>query len=62
MKQKFDSNDKNQETAEKRLAALIKQAGDEARARKREALAWHFKKLQTVIGEAVSRQQDSIPT
>ena len=62
MEQGFDSNDKNQETAEKRLATLIKQAGDEARARKREALAWHFKKLQTVIGEAVSRQQDSIPT
>ena len=62
MKQGFDSNNKNQETAEKRLATLIKQAGDEARARKREALAWHFKKLQTVIGEAVSRQQDSMPT
>ena len=62
MEQAFDSNDKNQETAEERLAALIKQAGDEARARKREALAWHFKKLQAVIGEAVSRQQDSIPT
>ena len=53
---------KNQENAEKRLTALIKQAGGEARARKREALAWHFKKLQTVIGEAVSRQKDSIPT
>ncbi len=62
MKQGFDSNDKNQETAEKRLATLIKQSGDEARARKREALARHFKKLQTVIGEAVSRRQDSIPT
>jgi len=62
MKQELDSNDKNQETAEKRLAALIKQAGDEARARKRKAMAWHFKKLQTVIGEAVSLQQDSMPT
>ncbi|OEU76816.1 MAG: hypothetical protein BA872_05720 [Desulfobacterales bacterium C00003060] len=60
MKQGFDSDDKNQETAENRLAALIKEAGDEARARKREALAWHFEKLQTVIGEAVSRRQDSI--
>lgn len=62
MKQEFDLNDENQETAEKRLAALIKQSGDEARARKREALARHFKKLQAVIGEAVSRRQDSIPT
>jgi len=62
MKQELDSNDKNQKTAEKRLAALIKQAGDEARARKRKAMAWHFKKLQTVIGEAVSLQQDSMPT
>ena len=53
---------KNQETAEDRLTVLIKQAGDEARARKREALALHFKKLQTVIDEAVSRRQDSIST
>ncbi len=30
MEKDFDSNDKNQETAEKRLTALIKQAGDEA--------------------------------
>ena len=61
MKQKIDLNDKNQETSEKRLAALIQQAGDEARVRKREAMALHFKKLQTVIGEAVYRQQNSIP-
>ncbi len=54
--------DKNQETAEDRLTTLIKQAGDEARARKREALAQHFKKLQAVIDEAVSRQHDSMPT
>ena len=60
MEQGFDSNDKNQETAEKRLVALIKQAGDEARARKREALALHFKKLETVIGEAVPCRQDSM--
>ena len=61
MKQKFDLNDKNQETSEKRLAALIQQAGDEARVRKRKAMDWHLKKLQTVIGEAVSRQQNFIP-
>ncbi len=52
---------KNQETAEERLTALIKQAGDEARARKKKALAWHSKKLQAAIGEAVSRRQGSRP-
>jgi len=61
MKQKFDLNDKNQKISEKRLAVLIQQAGDEARVRKRETLACHFKKLQTVIGEAVSRQKDYTP-
>lgn len=59
MKQGFDLKNKNQETAEERLTALIKQAGDEARARKQKAMAWHLKKLQAVIGEAVSRRQGS---
>lgn len=62
MKQESDSIDQNQNTAEDRLTTLIKQAGDEARARKREALAQHFKKLQDVIGEAVSRQQGPTST
>ncbi len=57
MKQEVNLIDKDQETGEDRLTTLIKQAGDEARARKREALAQHFKKLQSVISEAVSRQQ-----
>ena len=61
MKKGFDLKDKNQETAEERLTALIKQAGDEARARKQKALAWHLKKIQTVIGEAISRRQGSKP-
>ncbi|MFH1146919.1 MAG: hypothetical protein V1736_04355 [Pseudomonadota bacterium] len=56
MKQDDDSNDKSQETAEERLSTLIKQAGEEARVRKREALACHFRKLQAVIHEAMSKQ------
>ena len=62
MKQGLGTDDKDQETAEKRLAVLIKQAGDEARARKRKAMTRHFNKLQTVISEAVIRQQNSMPT
>ena len=62
MKQGLGTDDKDQETAEKRLTVLIKQAGDEARARKRKAMTRHFNKLQTVISEAVIRQQNSMPT
>ena len=61
MKQRFDSNDKSQEAGEEQLTALIKQAGDEARKLKQEALARHFKKLRAAIAEAASRQHDSIP-
>jgi len=61
MEQKLDMNEKNQEPGEEQLSILIKQAGDEARARKREILARHFNKLRATIAKAVSRQQDSIP-
>lgn len=62
MKQGLGADDKNQETAEKRLTVLIKQAGDEARTRKCKAMTRHFNKLHTVISEAVTRQQNSLPT
>lgn len=61
MKQGVDSNDKNREAEDDQLTELIKQAGDEARARKKEALARHFIKIQAVITEALSSQQGSIP-
>jgi len=57
-----DRNNKHQEVGEEQLTVLIKQAGDEARARKREALERHFKMLRAVIAEGVSRRKESIPT
>jgi hypothetical protein len=55
-----DQDNKHQEAGEEQLAALIKQAGEEARGRKRKALDRHFKMLQTVIAEGLSRRKDSI--
>lgn len=57
-----DQDNKHQEVGEEQLTVLIKQAGDEARARKREALDRHFKKLRAAIAEGVSRRKESIPT
>ena len=60
MKQRSDPNDKNREAEEKHLTELIKQAGVEARARKKEALTRHFTKIQAVITEALSSRQGSM--
>jgi hypothetical protein len=57
-----DQNNKHQEVGEEQLTVLIKQAGDEARARKRKALDRHFKMLRAVVAEGVSRRKESIPT
>jgi hypothetical protein len=57
-----DQNHKHQEAGEEQLAALIKQAGAEARARKRKAMDQHFKKLRAAIAEGVSRWKESIPS
>ncbi|MFC2140761.1 hypothetical protein ACFLQP_00505 [Acidobacteriota bacterium] len=62
MEEVSDQNNKHQEVGEEQLTVLIKQAGDEARARKREALERHFKMLRAVIAEGVSRRKESIPT
>ena len=62
MEEVSDQNNKHQEVGEEQLTVLIKQAGDEARLRKREALDRHFKMLRAVIAEGVSRRQESIPT
>ncbi len=51
-----------QEAGEEQLNALIKQAGDEARLRKRKALERHFKMLRSVVAEGMSRRKESIPT
>ena len=62
MEEISDQNNKHQEVGEEQLTVLIKQAGDEARVRKREALDRHFKMLRAVIAEGVSRRKESIPT
>ncbi|MFH0926795.1 MAG: hypothetical protein V1872_14375 [bacterium] len=60
MEQKLDVDEEDQEPGEEQLFELIKQAGDEARARKREAMAQHFKKLKDMVAEVMSQQQNSI--
>jgi hypothetical protein len=60
MKYSSNQEDKNQEAGEEKLAELIKQAGNDARMRKREALSRHFDKLKAVIAEAASHWESSI--
>ncbi len=62
MKQIVESNDKDKVSAEERLAALIKEAGAAARARKKKAMDEHFKKLRAVVSEAASRNRNSLST
>jgi len=52
----------NQEEGEEQLFLLIKQAGNEARNRRKKVLDDHFKKLKAVIKNAASCQKESIPT
>ncbi|MBW1759187.1 MAG: hypothetical protein JRI88_02495 [Deltaproteobacteria bacterium] len=61
MKYKLDINDKDQDADEERLATLIKKAGEDARARKKEAMTRHFEKLRAVVAEAILRQEHSKP-
>jgi len=62
MEKKLNPNTSNQEEGEELLSTLIKQAGNEARTRRKKALDEHFNKLKEVIAEAVSHQKKSIPT
>ncbi|MBF0230915.1 MAG: hypothetical protein HQK63_15210 [Desulfamplus sp.] len=43
----------NQEDGEKELSLIIRQAGDEARSRRKKALDAHFDKLNQAIKQAV---------
>ena len=61
MEELSDQNNQHQEDGEEQLAILISQAGEEARARKREALDRHFKRIQEAIAEGMSRRQKPIP-
>jgi len=49
MKEKNKSNEYVPEPGEKSLAQLIKEAGEEARMRKKKIMEYHFKKLRKAI-------------
>ncbi len=57
MKHEFDQNDQNQEAGEEQLSILIKQAGNDARLRKQEAMFRHFEKIRAVVIKAKSQQE-----
>ena len=57
MKQKLETS-----PVEEQLTTLIKQAGDDARIKKREIMTQHVNKLRNVIKEAVSHKHSSLPT
>ncbi len=52
----------NPEKGEEQLSLLIRQAGSEARNRRKKVLDEHFDKLNKMIKEAVSRIQVKKPT
>jgi hypothetical protein len=62
MKEGLDKNNQIQEVGEEQLNELIKQAGNEARSRKKKALARHLKMLQAAVAEGVARRKNSITT
>nr|VFJ92462.1 MAG: hypothetical protein BECKLFY1418A_GA0070994_102324 [Candidatus Kentron sp. LFY] len=55
MEKKFKQNGKNIETGEEQLLALIKEAGEEARRKKREVMAQHCDRLREAIRKAATR-------
>ena len=57
MEHEFDPNDRNQEAGEEQLSILIKQAGNDARLRKQEAMFRHFAKIRAVVIKAKSQQE-----
>ena len=58
---KFNDNQTSviHETGEEQLSRLIKQAGEEARAKKKKILALHYKRLKEVIAEGVACRQNN---
>ncbi len=51
-----------QEEGEEQLSILIKEAGDEARVRRKKAMDDHFEKLNKTIKDAASLIQLSVPS
>ncbi len=60
MKEQVGKNKNKQEPGEEQLSLLIKQAGDESRARNREAMERHMEKLRAAIAEGVARWQTPV--
>ncbi len=60
MKEKSKHNNKDIEAGEEQLFTLIKQAGEEARLKKREAMEQHFNKLRNIIIEATARKKSPL--
>ncbi|MCP4149773.1 MAG: hypothetical protein GY757_18655 [bacterium] len=62
MKEGLDTNSEPHEAGEEQLNELIKQAGNEARSRKKKAVARHLKRLQAAVDEGVARWKSSTAT
>jgi hypothetical protein len=56
----MNKDDNYEETAEKRLAELIKEAGRDARLRKKKVMEQHYAKLRRIIKEAVANREQFI--
>ena len=54
----MNNDDNYEEAGEKRLAELIKEAGRDARLRKKKIMDQHYAKLQRIIKEAVANQEE----
>ncbi len=61
MEREFSTDDASQEEGVEELSLLIKQAGNEARTRRKKALDEHFIKLKQVVADAVSHQNSPKP-
>jgi hypothetical protein len=58
MQDELDKN--NQEAGEEQLHELIKQAGNEARSRKKQVSERHLEMLQAAVAEGVARRKNPV--
>ena len=56
----MNNDDNYDEAGEKRLAELIKEAGRDARLRKKKVMEQHYAKLRRIIKEAVANREQFI--
>ncbi len=62
MTEVYDQGNKHEEVGEEQLTVLMKQAGEEARKRRREAMEQHFKMIEAAIAEGLSRRKEPLQT